>query len=121
MSIMLTLPLPNFSTLSTHPAAAPGTVAAIASSPGILPCSPGFKPSCLRTRSKLELFAARPEPLRACTFLVLALKKRQNMSPPIPVEDGSVMFRAAAAETDQWCRCIQADCRAYQLPQLRPD
>jgi len=97
----LNFPLPNLSIASTHPAAAPGTVTASALRGGILPLAEGAMPSSLLTCSRVVFFGLRPEPLRACTFFVLASKNRQNMSPPIPVEDGSVMFNAAAMEGGQ--------------------
>jgi hypothetical protein len=46
--------------------------------------------------SSVVFFADRPDPFKEWTCLVLASKKRQNMSPPIPVEEGSVTLRAAA-------------------------
>lgn len=69
---MLSFPLPNRSTVSTHPAAAPGTVAAWALLMGISPTSPSGIPRLLRTASSVHLPPARPEPLSADTRPVLA-------------------------------------------------
>jgi hypothetical protein len=93
---MLTLPLPNRSTVSIHPAGAPGTVTAWTLDMGILPLPPSFKPRTLRTCPRELLLPDRPDPLSADIVCFFASQYRQNKSPPMPVEHGSVMLRAAA-------------------------
>lgn len=71
---MLSLPLPNRSTVSTHPAAAPGTVTACTLSIGILPSAAGAgaSPRSARMRSSVACWLARPDPLSADTRPVAA-------------------------------------------------
>ncbi len=69
---MLSLPLPKRSTVSTQPAAAPGTVAAWTLFMGISPTLSSGSPRLLRTASSVHLPPARPEPFRADTLPVFA-------------------------------------------------
>ncbi len=66
------LPLPKRSTVSTHPAAAPGTVAAWTLLMGISPATPSASPSSRRTASSVHLPPDRPDPFSADTLPVLA-------------------------------------------------
>src|ERR1700761_8908347 len=91
-----TLPLPNLSTQSTQPAAAPGTVTEWTLVVGMFPIVPSAMPraflNCLSSRFAL----LRPEPFNDRILLVFESKNRQNISPPMPVEEGSVTLSAAA-------------------------
>lgn len=66
-----TFPLPNRSTVSTHPAAAPGTVTAWTLAMGILPASPSGTPRSARIVSSVHLAPERPEPFMADTLPVV--------------------------------------------------
>ena len=116
ISPIVTFALPNLSWVSTQPAAAPGTVTAWALLKGMCPSSPS--PTSLRILSRVHLAPERPEPFIARTSFFSASQKRMNMSPPIPVEQGSVMFRPAAGPLSQHVYMPSPGSTAYrQLPQ----
>lgn len=68
----VSFPLPNLSTASTQPAAAPGTVTACTLVIGMLPVTPSGILRSLRIVSSVTFPPERPEPFMACTFLALA-------------------------------------------------
>jgi hypothetical protein len=69
----VSLPLPKRSTVSTQPAAAPGTVTACTELMGMVaPVAPSGRPRSCRMRSSVQAAPERPEPLSADTDPVAA-------------------------------------------------